>query len=85
MGRSRVAETEVWGEGTVNTEPHQLTLSAFLAAVRMANLSYNLAQRDSPPTEAEWKEYRRMMRENQAMWDAGEAEVRKLITGEVGQ
>ena len=56
-------------------------LAAFLAAVRMANLSYNLAQRDTPPTADEWDRLRATMRENQVAWDAGEAAVRDLIAG----
>lgn len=57
-----------------------LATAAFYAAVRMANLSHNLAQRDTPPTADEWQQYRRMMRENQTAWDAGEAAVRDLVS-----
>ncbi len=68
---------------TPTPTPHSLATPAFLAAVRMANLSHNLAQRPAPPDEAEWQVLRRRMRENHEMWDAGEAAVRGMVAATV--
>lgn len=56
-------------------ETNSVAVNGYMAATRMANLCYNLAQRDEPPNAKEWERIRKAMGEDQRAWDAASGAI----------
>jgi hypothetical protein len=57
----------------------ELARASFMAGQRMANMAFNLRQRDDPPSPDEWQRIREGMKQDQKEWDAGSNELTRLI------